>query len=229
MKNENDEIAEEIMKEEEARILAEYAPKQIQRTQVKAAKIAWMFVAVCIDIATAYVVYLMTTWWYAVIWLLAAAGGLLFAEWLWERVGNNDEQENISRISKNVSAAAVLIMGLFSGVAYIMGWTNSYVVENIVLIVTLSLFGFHGWQAYQYHEKDDDYIAATEDARAEAKNLKDIRVIHRAGMRVRAKKLVRNTGSKYEKEHGSAFVAAAGRSYASEAEQPPNSQGGERK
>lgn len=218
--NENDEIAKELEAEREAKMMAEFAPKPIQRTQVKAAKYAWMFVAVSIDIASAYIVYTMTTWFHAVIWLIAAAGGLIFAEWLWERVGNNDEQARTASLSKQVSAVAVIVMGILTGVAYVLGWTSYAIVEAVVVAVTVSLFGFHGWQAYQYHEKDDDYINATMDAKADAKNQKELRDIHRAGQRVNAKKTVHRTGAKYQKEQGSAFNSASGRSFASDTDDP---------
>lgn len=226
MNNADQEIADEILKEEEARIMAEFAPKQIQRTQVKAAKFAWMFVAISIDVATAYIFGIATAWFYGVMWFLAGSFGLMFAEWLWERIGNNDEQTRIAALSKNVSAIAVVVMALLAGIAYILGWTHNQILEIIALVSAVSLFCFHGWQAYQYHEKDDDYIAATMDALADAKNTKEIRNIHRAGLRVKAKKMVRATGAKYEQQHGAAFTAAAGRTFGAETDKlsPPSGQ-----
>lgn len=222
----NDEIAEELRLEEETRMLAEFAPKEIQRTQVKAAKIAWMCVAIGIDLATAYayLIILAPYWWYAVLWIFAGAGGLLFAEWLWERIGNNPEQTRLASASKTTAAAAVLIMALLSGVVLIMGWERMLWMEIIAMFSAVGLVGFHGWQSYQYHEKDDDYIAATEDARADALNKQDIKRIHRAGARVDAKKTVHKTGEKYQQKHGDAFTILAGRSYSSE-DNDPNAQG----
>ena len=218
----NDEIAKELFAEEEARVLAEFAPKSIQRGPVKGAKFAWMFVAFGIDIATAYAytIILAPYWWYAVIWILAGAGGLLFSEWLWERIGNNDEQTRIAKTSKQVSAGAILVMALCAGVSLIMNWSRNTSMEIFAMTSAVGLICFHGWQAYQYHEKDDDHIATTMDARAGAENLKDIRRIHRAGMRVKAKKMVHNVGSKYQQQHGAAFTAAAGRSFGSETVKP---------
>lgn len=223
VKDLNEEIAEEIMKEEEARIMAEFAPKDIQRSQVNGAKIAWMAVAIGIDVTTAYALFLVFQpfWWYAALWVVAGAGGLMFAEWLWERVGNNDEQTRIASTSKNVSAVAIVVMAVLAGVAMIMGWQRQPWMEVLALISVVGLACFHGWQAYQYHEKDDDYIAATEEARANANNLKEIRKTHRAGLRIAAKKRVHQVGEKYQKEHGAAFTAAAGRSFASEEHQKP--------
>lgn len=218
--NLNKEIAEEIMKEEEARIMAEFAPKDIQRGQVKGAKAAWMAVAIGIDVTTAYALYLVFSpfWWYAVLWIVAGAGGLVFAEWLWERIGNNDEQTRLASTSKNVSAVAIVVMAILAGVALVMGWQRQAWMEIIAMISVVGLACFHAWQAYQYHEKDDDYIAATEEARANAENMKEIRKVHRAGLRIAAKKRVHKVGEKYQREHGQAFTAAAGRTFAASVE-----------
>lgn len=217
MDNYNDDIAKEILDEEEERIKAEFSPKKISRTQVSGAKFAWMAVAIGIDLTTAYALYLVFSpyWWYAAFWAIAGAGGLMFAEWLWERIGNNDEQTRIAQTSKTVSAVAVLGMALLAGAALIMGWQRAQWMEILAFVIVVGLVCFHGWQSYQYHEKDDDYIAATEDARKGAENMKEIRKIHRAGQRVAAKKLVRRVGEKYEKEHGAAFTAATGRQFTS--------------
>lgn len=226
----NQDIAEEIMKEEEARVMAEFAPKKISTTQVKGAKFAWMIVAACIDFATAYAytVILAPYWWYAVLWVLAGAGGLIYAEWLWERVGNNEQQTRIAAASKNVSAIAILVMAMLAGVALVLGWERTQTLEIVAVISAIGLIGFHGWQSYQYHEVDDDYIAANEESRAYADNIKEIRKVHRAGQRIAAKKMVHRVGEKYEKTHGQAFTAAAGRSYASTTKTPSDPTEGER-
>lgn len=213
--NLNEEIEKELKAEEEALMLKEFEPKKIGKSQVTGAKFVWMFIAIGIDLITAYalVKIMNPLWYYAALWIIAGAGGLLFAEWLWERIGNNDEQVKIANTSKTVSALAVVIMALASGVAVIMEWQGLKVMEIGILFVTVGLVCFHGWQAYQYHEKDDDYIAQTLDALADAKNEKEIKSIHRAGRRVTAKKTVYNTGERYQKIHGGAFKAAAGRSF----------------
>jgi len=219
----NDEIAKEIEKEREEAELSEFAPPKVSNAQVNGAKYAWMIIAIVVDLATAYALWLILApyWWYAVMWFTVAAGGLLFAEWLWERVGNNDKQIAISRVSKNVSALAVAGMAIITGVGlvsniHLVGW-----IENLAVVSVLALMCFHGWQAYQYHEVDDDYVAQTLEARAEATNQKEIRTIHRAGRRIHAKKKVYVTGQHYQKSHGNAFVKEAGRSFAADAQRPP--------
>lgn len=221
----NDEIAKELETEKEALLMAEFAPKPIQKGQVKAAKIAWMGTMAGIDFATvyAYIVILSPYWWYGILWLFAGAGGLIFAEWLWERIGNNEEQTRIANNSKVVSAIAVLVMALFSGIVLVMGWQREQWIEITALVSSIGLVCFHAWQAYKYHETDDDYIAVTMDARADAKNQKEIKGIHRAGRRVAAKKAGYGVGAKYQEQHGSAFVAEVGRSYQASAPAPHSS------
>ena len=218
----NAEIAAEIEREKREAELAEYAPPAVSNAQVNGAKYVWMLVAFGVDIATAYALWLILApyWWYAVIWLLVGAGGLVFAEWLWERVGNNTQQKAIARTSKVVSAVSVMAMALVTGVALVTGFSAIAWIEGLAVISVLALAGFHGWQSYNYHEVDDDYIAQTLEARAEADNLKELRSIHRAGRRVEAKKRVYITGGRYQGEHGEAFQRAAGKSFASTAQAP---------
>lgn len=218
MTNLYEEIEKELMEAEEKKIQDEFKPKPISTAQVKGAKWAWILVVLGIDAATFYALYIILQpyWQYPAMWVISGAGGLLFSEWLWERVGNNAQQFEIADTSKKVSAIAVLIMAALSGVALILGIQRETWVEIVALLSSVGLVCFHGWQAYQYHEKDDDYIAKTEEARANAENLKDIRNIHRAGMKIQAKERVHITGAKYQKKYGGAFVQAAGRSYAHE-------------
>jgi hypothetical protein len=220
--NENDlnkAIEEEIAREEEARALAEFAPPPVSNAQVKGAKVAWMTAAGIIDLTTAYALYFVffPYWWYAVLWGLVGAGGLIFQEWLWERVGNNKQQTALATKGKNVSAVAIMVMAVIAGIALIMGWQGVKVLEVIAMLAVVGLACFHAWTAYQYHEIDDDYIAVTVESRAEADNQKAVRQIHRAGARVEAKKRVHMIGAKYQEKQGGAFAKAAGQSYASTA------------
>lgn len=214
--DENKEIAEEILRDEEAKIAAQFEPKKISKNQVKAAKYTWMGITVVVDAATAYAytVILDPYWWYGFIWFLVGAGGLIFSEWLWERIGNNDEQRKIASASKNTSAIAVFIMALLAGFALVMGWSGQKWMEVFAMASAIGMSFFHGLQAYRYHEVDDEYISETEDALADANSQKEIRNYHRAGMRVKAKKAVRNIGSQYRSQHGAAFDAALGKQYA---------------
>ena len=135
----NLEIEKELEAEEEALMLREFEPKKIGKSQVKGAKIVWMSAAVSIDLVTAYALVLIMSplWFYAVLWILVGAGGLMFAEWLWERVGNNEEQEKIASTSKTVSAVAVLVMAVVSGSAVTMEGQGLKAIEIGVPVVTL--------------------------------------------------------------------------------------------
>lgn len=222
MEKMNKEIAAELAREREEAERAEFTPPPISQAQVNGAKYAWMAIAFVIDGATAYALWkiLAPYWYYAVLWLVVGAGGLVFSEWLWERIGNNAKQAAIAKKSKSVSALSVVVMAIVAGVALIVGIERALWVEILAVSSVIALACFHAWQAYQYHELDDDYVALTLEAQKEAENQKEIRSIHRAGRRVAAKKKVYVLGSEYQKSHGSAFVAAAGRSFASESKTP---------
>lgn len=223
MEKMNKEIAEELTKEREEAEQAEFEPPIISHTQVKGAKYAWMGIAFVIDAATAYALWKILTpyWYYAILWIVVGAGGLVFSEWLWERIGNNETQSKLAKTSKTVSAFAILIMAMITGVVLVVNAAAALWVEGLAVVSVIGLACFHGWQAYQYHEVDDDYIALTLEAKKEAGNQKEIRAIHRAGRRVAAKKKVYVLGSVYQKTHGDAFTAAAGRSFASTSNSTP--------
>ncbi len=211
----NEQIAAEIETERTQAELADFKPPSVSRAQVSGAKYAWMFIAFSIDAATAYALYIILApyWYYAAFWVVVGVGGLVFSEWLWERVGNNDKQSKISSTSKNVSALSILVMALVTGVALVVGIERTMWIEAVAVLSVVSLAFFHGWQAYRYHEVDDDYIANTIEAKKEAQNLKEIREIHRAGRRIDAKKRVYLTGQQYQNQHGEAFVKETGRSF----------------
>jgi hypothetical protein len=174
-----------------------------------------MAIVFAIDAATAYALWIILApyWWYAALWLVFGAGGLIFSEWLWERVGNNEKQIAISSASKKVSAAAVMLMALFTSVELVTNIITAEWVGGFAVFVVISLAGFHAWQSYQYHEVDDDYIALTLEAKAEASNQKELRSIHRAGRRIEAKKKVYVTGAMYQGKHGDAFGKLTGKNF----------------
>lgn len=215
------EIADELEREREEAELSEYTPPTISNAQVNGAKWAWMAIAFAIDAATAYALWLILApyWWYAVLWIVVGAGGLVFSEWLWERIGNNDIQFRIANASKIVSAAAVLFMAFVTGVILVGGVGSALWMEWVAVVMVIGLAGFHGAQAYRYHEKDDDYIAMTLEAKEEAKNQKELRAIHRAGRRVEAKQRVHIRANAYRAKQGAAFDAARG--FAKNTQKPP--------
>lgn len=223
----NEEIAAEIEAERREVEMSEYIPPVVSNAQVLAAKYAWMVIVSIIDIATAYAFYdkLRPYWWYAVSWALVGAGGLIFSEWLWERVGNNAKQNEIARKSKTVSAIAVFAMALVMGLALVLDFGEAAWLSGFAVVSVVGLMFFHAWQAYQYHDVDDERIALNQEAKAEAVNQKEIRGIHRAGRRVDAKKRVHVLGGKYQSRHGAAFEKAAGRSFQSTARDENPTQG----
>jgi signal transduction histidine kinase len=224
-------IADELEREREEAELSEYTPPTISNAQVNGAKYAWMVIAFAIDAATAYALWIILApyWWYAILWLVVGAGGLVFAEWLWERVGNNDIQFQIADVSKKVAGIAVIAMALVTGIILVGGIGNAAWMEVISVVLIVGMLGFTGMQAYRYHENDDDYIAMNLEAKEEAKNQKELRAIHRAGRRVEAKEQVHVRAAKYRAKQGQAFDAARGqkkpmqqpvRQFASDTEKP---------
>lgn len=205
----NDVIADQIRQDKEKAARDKIVPAKKNTPQVETAKIAWTLGALAIDIATAYAIYVITGYfWYGVFWIVAGGGGLIWSQWIKERVGNNAEQNKIGEAGVIVSGLAVLIMAFVTGVVFVLGMTGLLWVEALTVVATVGLFLYHVFQAYRYHEADDDITAAQEEARAEARALKEIREIHRAARVVEAKKKALQLLSGYEGEHGDAIRAA---------------------
>ncbi len=184
--------------------------KKVGKAQLIGSKIAWIGGAIVFDAVTSYLIYLITAFVpYGLMWLIGGGGGLAFAEWLWERVGNNHEQRQLAELSKIVSAIAIAVMALIVGVSYALRNSSKF-IEIAVIVSTLCLFLFHIFQAYKYHSIDDDYIEATAEARAEEAHQRELKNISRAAREVaKAKEQTDLIGAK-RTEHGAAFDVAYG-------------------
>ena len=208
MNDNNDEITREIELENEQRE-AGAKPKKIQRGQLFGAKLAWTLGAVAIDIVTGYAIYYTTAyWWYGVMWVVAGAGALWFSEWLWERIGNNDEQKVIADLGIKVSGGAIAFMALAAGVILAGKFENNVWIEGGLILSVVGLFCYHVFQSYRYYILDDEFMEATEEARANAQAEKEIRQIHRAARKVEAKKKRSAILGNYRNMHGDAIDAA---------------------
>ena len=163
--SENDEIALELQKEEQRKAALNIKPIKIQRAQVSASKLIWTFGAVALDVASAYAIWQILYWWYAILWILAGAGGLVYSEWLKVRVGNNHEQREIGERGVTVSAVLVGIMAFVSGFALVFGLTKNAWIEVFTLLSVVGLAGYHLLQSYRYDRADDEWIEQTNEAR----------------------------------------------------------------
>lgn len=208
--NDNDRIAQEIENERLRMEQEKLKPARISDKQVKEAKYAWMVGTVGIDILTAWLMWTMTGYWYyALVWAIAGAGGLLWSERQKERIGNNDEQKILAKRGKNVSAFAVFGMALVIGFVWVTKMQGNWINATIEL-TSLFLFFFHLYQAHEFHEKDDEQEAMNEEARNEAKANSEIRAAHRANRKVESKKNRDDIQGVYRQRHGAAFDAALG-------------------
>lgn len=208
MTNINDKIAKEIADEKARRELEKSKPPKVSNAQVKEARFVWMAGTILVDLLTAYLIYAQTGYWYyAVIWVLAGAGGLLYSERLKERIGNNREQKDIGERGVKTSAFSVLGMALIVGTVWVLKSANDY-IDAVIEVASLVLFFFHLYQSYQYHAIDDDVIAVNDEARSEDDEARATRQAHRAARIVESKKVKSGVVENYRDEHGAAFDAA---------------------
>ncbi|RPJ29412.1 MAG: hypothetical protein EHM33_00775 [Chloroflexi bacterium] len=206
--SDNNAIAKQIEAEKARREADQNKPKKVTQKQVDEARFVWMAGVFLIDALTAWLIWTLTTYLpYAVIWIFAGAGGLLYSERLKERIGNNAEQGKIGERGVKASALAVVLMALLVGTIWVT--KVQYVWLNAVMEVTaVVLFFFHVWQSYQYHSVDDEVVAANEEARSEEENLRQIRGVHRAARYVDTIKNREGVADSYRKDHGAALDAA---------------------
>jgi hypothetical protein len=206
-----DDVTREIEQEREEIERERNRPPKVSNSQVDRARIVWIGGSILIDGLTAWLIYTMTGYWYyALIWVVAGAGGLLYSEDLKTRIGNNPEQQEYADRGVKVSAIAVFVMAVLVGGIFVTGYAASW-VDAILEAAAVGLFFFHLYQSYQYHNLDDEVIARNEEARAEERNKKREREIHRAARIVERKRKQLSLREKYRKEYGGAFDAALGK------------------
>lgn len=208
-KQENDEIAEQILADKKQTERAQTAPRKVESHQVKMAKHVWMIGAVVIDVVTAVLVWKITGWLpYGVFWFLAGAVGLIWSDYLRDRIGNNATQTSIGERGVVVSGLAILVMALLAGVCYVLGFTRLVWVEALTVVATVGLVLYHVFMAYIYYNADDAIKEENREALLNAAAEKQILEIHRAARIVAAKKARLAQLHEYEGEHGAAMNAA---------------------
>ena len=208
--NENDKIAAEIEAEKLRREQEKSKPKKISHSQVKEAKFIWMAGILLIDLLTSALIWAITGYWYyALVWIAAGAGGLLWSERQKERIGNNIEQIDIGDLGVKVSGVLVFVMAVTVGLIWVTK-SKALWLDAVMEITAVVLFFYHLFQAYRYHQVDDEVIASNEEARSEEEAKREIRAAHRAARLVESKKVKSGVVGVYQEQHGAAFNAALG-------------------
>src|SRR5690349_15720102 len=125
--SDNDEIAKELRAENLKKRQAA-APK-VQTHHVLWARWVWTIGVVLIDLLTGYAISQVSVLFYALTWVLSGAGGLLWSEFISERVGNNPDQRKIGETGITVSAIGVFVMALAAGSVWVLGLRSNGSVE----------------------------------------------------------------------------------------------------
>ena len=203
-----DDVTREIQQEREEAERERNRPPKITNDPVKRARYVWIGGTMLIDALTAWIIWQLTSlWYYAVIWVIAGAGGLLYSEDLKTRVGNNPEQQEYANRGVWVSAGAVFLMALFIGAMFVTRFEATW-IDAVLELTSVGLFFFHLYQSYQYHNLDDEVQARNEEARAEERTRKKEREIHRAARLVERKQKQHSLKDNYRQQYGPAFDVA---------------------
>lgn len=199
------EIAEEREKADQARIPV----PQVSYAPVIFARYAWIAGVIGVDAYTAWIWWLYTTWFYAVVWFAVASVGLIYWDIADNRPGNNQKQSAKAKEARIVSAVAVILMALVAGAINLLGLRSPYISVGIE-IASLALAGYHLFSWYTYDAVDDERVARNNEALAEADSDRAVREAHRAGRRVAAKLGRIRIDNLYRKKYGKAYDAARG-------------------
>jgi hypothetical protein len=141
------------------------AKLKIDSSMVSVAGYIWQIGVIGVDALTAYLIGAkILAWYYGLAWFLAGALGLIFAENLRSRIGNNDAQDKIGTTGVIVSIVAVIAGAIYAGIINIVGITIS--AEIVVMAGVIVLVMYHVGAAYLYYNADDENKSRTEEARA---------------------------------------------------------------
>jgi len=204
-----EQIEREIAAEREEAEQAKIPVPQISRAPVVFARFAWIVGVLAIDAYTAWIWWIYTTWFYAVVWFMVGSTGLIYWDIAKNRPGNNDEQSDKADEARIVSAVAVILMAFVAGAINLLGLRSSYISVGIE-IASLALAGYNLFSWYLYDAMDDERIARNEEARAEARAQHAIIASHRAARMVRKKLKGAHVDESYRKQYGGAYDAARG-------------------
>jgi hypothetical protein len=209
-----DKISQQLEKNRELEAAAERrenAPT-VSTMQVKAAAFVAFAGAALFDISSAWIIYTVTGYWpYGVGWIIGGGGGLIFAEWLKSRIGNNTMQRKISEASRNVSAVAIVGMSLISGLIMVLK-IESQIMEAVFVVSVVCLFFFHLIQAFRYREIDDEYLTRNKEARRIENHKARMRELDEAAEEVEKAMRQAAKEKEYQDRYGEAFGVAYGKS-----------------
>jgi hypothetical protein len=165
-------------------------------------KIAFVGGILVIDAVTSYTVWMITTYWYyGVIWFLVGAIAFFLHQRNWERSGNNDKQEKGAMIGMGVAVGAMLVVGTYSAIVFVMK-TYTPFSEALIVGSSVILFFFHIYELGFYYFSDDDWITKRAIANAEAHSAKKIKIIKAADRVVSATKTTRDMRNASYTKHG---------------------------
>jgi hypothetical protein len=184
-------------------------PSKPSRMPLTASKFGYTAAIVVIDAITAYTIFLLSYWYYGVVWFLAGAISFYLHQQNWEHPGANEQQERNASVGMIVSVGSMFIMAVFAGVSLIMGWKTP-VIESVIVAFVIVLFFWHSLQLALFYFSDDEWKIQRSIARARATADKKVKIAKAAGDVVGAyKEFQRERDSQHTKHGNKGAVDAA--------------------
>lgn len=195
--------------EELEQMVLEEAPEPPpDRSPLTRAKIAYHVAVFLIDLVTAYTVWMLTFWYYGIIWFLGNAVVFFLHHSNWERAESNEKQTKNAVIGMIVAIASMFILATFSGAMVLIEKAPDWVDVSIE-IFAVTVFFYHAGSFAVYYFQDDEWILNRQISKAKANARKKVQIAKAAGSIVDAsKEALREKNLQYNK-HGRGVVDAA--------------------
>lgn len=191
----------EEISELEKLVRDEQPEKAPDRSPLQHSKIAYNIGVIVIDLITGYTIWMLSYWYYGVIWVLAGAAAFFLHQRNFEHPDKNEKQEKNTLLGLGVSVGSMFLMAVLAGGVYIAGVKTPWIEVGIVG-TTITLFFWHCFQLAMFVFADDEWEINMAIARANSNANKKVRIVEAGGRVVEANERAQQRRNAQYKKHG---------------------------
>jgi hypothetical protein len=178
------------------------------RSPLHHSKIAYSLGVIVIDLITGYTIWMLTYWYYGLIWVFAGAAAFFLHQRNFEHPDKNEKQEKNTLWGMGVSVGSMFLMAVLAGGVYVAG-IKTPLIEIVVVAATITLFFWHCFQLAMFVFADDEWQINMAIARANSNANKKVRIIEAGGRVVAANAKAQQTRKEQYRKHGDAGAVDA--------------------
>ena len=191
----------EEISELEKLVRDEQPEKAPDRSPLQHSKIAYNIGVIVIDLITGYTIWMLSYWYYGVIWVLAGAAAFFLHQRNFEHPEKNEKQEKNTLWGLGVAVGSMFLMAVLAGGVYIARVKTPWIEVGIVG-TTITLFFWHCFQLAMFVFADDEWGINMAIARASSNANKKVRIIEAGGRVVEANERAQQRRDAQYKKHG---------------------------